>query len=174
MNKNKDNSRINILLITDDVLQLSTAPSSRLFRLAQVFSEQGFGVSLMPIHNKLPVSLRYISRKSSYLRRIYLTIKMFFDFKNSKFDVVLVRGVYIGVAALFISKFFRKSLYYDFHGLSWKEEEHKGNTLKSILFRLLEYILLSYSTIILAQTKSNKFVAHSYNNKKFLILRKWN
>ena len=169
MKKNKDNKKINILLITDDVLQLSTAPSSRLFRLGQIFSEQGFGVSLMPLHNKLPLGLRSFSRKSSYLRRIYLTIKMFFDIKSSKFNAVLVRGVYIGVAALFISKFFRKSLYYDFHGLCWKEEEHKGNTLKSILFRVLEYILLSYSTIILAQTKSNKFVAHSYNNNSLFL-----
>ena len=52
-----------ILLITDDVLQLSTAPSSRLFRLGQILNQEGFEVEIMPIHNNLPFTLKLLLKR---------------------------------------------------------------------------------------------------------------
>jgi glycosyltransferase involved in cell wall biosynthesis len=168
--KNKGNKIISkILLITDDVLQLSTAPSSRLFRLGQILNQEGFKVKIMPIHNRLPFILRGNSRKSSYLRRIFLSIQIFKQFYISKINLVYVRGVYIGLVALFFSKFFNRKLFYDFHGLSWKEEEHKGNRLNSLFFKFLEYWVLGHSSWISAQTLSNKLVAETYNKNSLFV-----
>ncbi|MEA3392206.1 MAG: glycosyltransferase, partial [Candidatus Marinimicrobia bacterium] len=166
-----------ILFLTDYPLTWDKSPPSRLLYLSREFLIARHNVRVVGSQTDSPaeidgikmVTLPYpanygIKRASFALRR---EIRQHIRWC----DAIIVRGYWIGIFALIYAAFSGvKIRIYDFHGFAWKEQFGKHRIMRSISTYLIELLMLSLSSAILAVSKGVKNDLSRYAKQKAIVV----
>lgn len=160
---------MNVLLVAEDPISLEIAPAARIYHIGKALSSYGMKTTIMPTNKQLGKFLRGNSRIKKCLRRVYLFYQMLHIAKTKKIEFIILRSFYIGLEGILIAKILGAKSIFDFHGLVWKEEIHRGHRFKQFLTKPLEEMCIKKSDLIITQMESNRNAIKVLNDNVLVV-----